>query len=154
MRGRKPKPAALKELEGNPGKRAINPEPKFSSRMPRCPEHLTGEARKEWKRVVHELHYAGLLKVTDRAVLAAYCQAWADWVEACRELDGAAKVCTTDKGYEYPNPWIGIRNGAMESLRKMMAELGMTPSSRSRVKVDTPEVEDPFERFVRKKLGE
>lgn len=46
MQDRKPKPSALKELEGNPGKRAVNKkEPKPEVLIPSCPNHLTGVAR-------------------------------------------------------------------------------------------------------------
>ena len=41
MAGRKPKPTAIKELEGNPGKRKLNKkEPKPEKGMPVCPEWL------------------------------------------------------------------------------------------------------------------
>ena len=40
-RGRKPKPTAIKELEGNPGKRPLNAnEPKPERKAPRCPGWL------------------------------------------------------------------------------------------------------------------
>jgi hypothetical protein len=55
-RGRKPKPTAVKELAGNPGKRALNkhePEPTAGDLL--CPEGVEGEARREWYRVVDEL---------------------------------------------------------------------------------------------------
>lgn len=45
MAGRKPKPTAIKELEGNPGKRKLNKkEPKPDKGMPVCPEWLLPEA--------------------------------------------------------------------------------------------------------------
>ena len=45
QRGRKPKPTAVKVLEGNPGKRSLNTaEPK---KAPRCPSWLEDEAKKE-----------------------------------------------------------------------------------------------------------
>lgn len=45
--GRKPKPTALKKLEGNPGKRKLNTkEPIPAKGMPNCPEWLLPEARK------------------------------------------------------------------------------------------------------------
>lgn len=83
MAGRPPKPTHLKVLEGNPGKRALNKhEPKPAVKVPSCPRHLVGEAKKEWRRISRELITLNLLTEVDRAALAAYCQAWARWVYA------------------------------------------------------------------------
>jgi P27 family predicted phage terminase small subunit len=154
MRGRRPKPTELKRLAGNPGKRPLNQdEPTFTANAMRCPRHLTDEAKKEWRRVTRELQSAGLLTNVDRAALAAYCQAWANWVEAMQALEKEDKVCVTDKGYAHPNPWVGIANKALEEMRRWMTEFGMTPSSRSRVKVEKPAEPDPFEEFVKQRLG-
>lgn len=50
-RGRKPKPTAMKELEGNPGKHPLNTsEPKPNKKAPACPKWLEPEAKKEWRR--------------------------------------------------------------------------------------------------------
>ena len=47
-RGRKPKPTAMKELEGNPGKHPLNTsEPKPNKKAPACPKWLEPEAKKE-----------------------------------------------------------------------------------------------------------
>ena len=52
QRGRKPKPTAVKVLEGNPDKRSLNTaEPKPEKKAPRCPSWLEDEAKKEWKRM-------------------------------------------------------------------------------------------------------
>ena len=52
QRGRKPKPTAVKVLEGNPGKRSLNTgEPKPEKKAPRCPAWLEDEAKKEWRRM-------------------------------------------------------------------------------------------------------
>ena len=49
-RGRKPKPTAIKELEGNPGKHPLNAsEPKPKKKAPACPKWLEPEAKKEWR---------------------------------------------------------------------------------------------------------
>ena len=41
MAGRKPKPTAVKKLEGNPGKRKLNmKEPVPAKGMPTCPDWL------------------------------------------------------------------------------------------------------------------
>lgn len=44
MAGRKPKPTAVKKLEGSPGKRKLNKkEPVPSKGMPECPDWLLPE---------------------------------------------------------------------------------------------------------------
>ena len=48
QRGRKPKPTALKMLEGNPGGRPLNTkEPRPEKKAPRCPSWLEDEAKKD-----------------------------------------------------------------------------------------------------------
>ena len=76
-RGPLPKPAALKLLEGNPGKRALNLSDGVNPRVqiPSAPDHLGKEARKEWKRITPLLEELGLISGLDRAALALYCQA-------------------------------------------------------------------------------
>jgi P27 family predicted phage terminase small subunit len=168
--GRKPKPTNMKILQGNPGKRPLNrAEPKPTAKIPSCPKTLTGEARKEWRRVTKELAQLGLLTAIDRAVLALYCQAWGRWVYAEEQLeklrtwagrDGEEPelpppgwTFTTDKGYEGVTPWLSIANKAASEVRKLAAEFGMTPSSRSRVTVTKAEEVDPYEAFRRQRTG-
>ena len=55
-RGRKPKPTAIKVLEGNPGKRPLNKfEPAPEKKAPPCPEWLNGEAKAEWERLADKM---------------------------------------------------------------------------------------------------
>ena len=64
MAGRKPKPTALKKLEGNPGKRKMNTkEPVPGKGMPDCPKWLLPEAKEEWKRLCQKLSDMGLTEV-------------------------------------------------------------------------------------------
>jgi len=147
--GRKPKPTALKELTGNPGKRALNKqEPKAQSAIPPCPKHLKGEARKEWRRVSKELVNLGILARVDRAALAAYCTAWATYVLAETTLESEGHVIISDKGSMSQNPWSWIAKSAREQMVKFAAEFGMTPSARSRVRVDKPDVEGELEKML------
>ena len=83
QRGRKPKPTAVKLLEGNPGKRGLNAgEPKPEKKAPRCPAWLEAEAKKEWKRMAKQMERLGILTEIDMAAFAGYCQAYARWKEA------------------------------------------------------------------------
>ena len=151
LRGTKSKPSKLKELQGNPGKRAVNKsEPQPEAKIPPCPKHLSAEAKKEWRRISRELYTLKLLTAVDRAALAAYCQCWARWVQAEEELakETTAMVVSTDKGYEYPNPWIAIANSALKQMKSFLAEFGMTPSSRSKVTVGGELEQDPYQQFL------
>jgi len=75
-RGRKPKPTALKALEGNPGRRALNEnEPKPRGAVSACPDWLEDEAKAEWARMGEILARMGVLTEVDLTACAGYCQA-------------------------------------------------------------------------------
>lgn len=94
-----------------------------------------------------------LLTEIDRAALAGYCQAWARWVEAEKKIRAGGMTITTDKGNLIQSPYVGIANQAMKQMRAFLIEFGMTPSSRSRVKLPTTEEGDPYESYRRNKNG-
>ena len=81
----------------------------------------------------------------DRSALAAYCQAYARWKEAEAEMSapGFQMVKVTDKGYYHTNPWLGISHNAVKQMKIFMAELGLTPASRSRIEAQ-PQEEKPI----------
>ena len=118
-RGRKPKPTALKKLEGNPGKRPLNElEPVPPTVALRCPNYLLPEARKEWKRLAPILMGMGLLTAADAVPFAGYCQAYARWREAQDEI--------TRHGSIYKDG-----EGRMREIKSFAAEFGLTPSTRA-----------------------
>ncbi len=136
MAGRKPKPTALKELAGNPGKRPLNRyEPQPRVKLPPCPAHLTKSARAEWRRMGKELLALGVLTTVDRAALAAYCVAYARWAEAEKQVEKLGTIVKTANGNLIQNPYLAVANRAMEQMTRLASEFGMTPSSRSRVQV-------------------
>lgn len=111
MAGRKPKPTAVKKLEGNPGKRKLNTkEPVPAKGMPDCPEWLLPEAKKEWERLADLMNQMGVLTEVDMAAFAAYCQSYARWKEAQEHIDSEGSTFETDKGYQQQTPWVGIAN--------------------------------------------
>ena len=155
MSGPAPKPTKLKELAGNPGKRKLNKsEPKPVPGIPSCPRHLSDRAKREWHRVTRELNAVGLLTQVDRAELAIYCQAYARWIEAEEYVTEHGLTVTTPNLFVVPSPYLGIANKAMEQMHKFAQQFGMTPAARSRISLEKPAEEDPFEAFVKQKLGE
>ena len=146
MRGRKPKPTALKLIDGNPGKRKISgEEPRPPASCPSCPAHLSATAKAEWKRLAGALNGIGLLTQVDRAALAAYCQAYGRWVEAEKKLAETPTLLKMPSGYIQMSPWLTISNKQMELMARYMTELGLTPSSRSRLAVQMPTGPRPWE---------
>ncbi|MBJ6370783.1 phage terminase small subunit P27 family [Sedimentitalea arenosa] len=120
-RGRKPVPRA--------GTLASTP----LGALPRCPSHLCAVARKEWRRLATPLHEAGILTLADRGALAAYCQAWARWVEAEDRLKTTPMLLKTPSGYAQQSPWLSIANKQLELMGRYMSELGLTPVARERL---------------------
>jgi P27 family predicted phage terminase small subunit len=101
--------------------------------MPDCPPHLSDVAKAEWERIAGPLHDMGVLTLVDRAALAAYCQAYGRWVEAEDKLRETPTLLKTPSGYVQQSPWLSVSNKQLELMGRYMAELGMTPASRSRV---------------------
>lgn len=134
-RGRKPKPTALKKLEGNPGKRPLNdlePLPKVT--MLRCPNWLEPEAKKEWRRLAPVLIGAGILTSADAVPFAGYCQAYARWKEAEEQVSRLGMVYKEkDTERVRPNPYIAIARSAFAEVKSLAAEFGLTPANRTAI---------------------
>ena len=149
MAGRRPKPTHLKLITGNPGKRPLNAqEAKPRVVAPKCPEELSPAAKAEWKRVSRQLLKLGLLCEIDRAALAAYCQAWGQWMDAVTQLQRTGAVVKAPSGYPILNPYLTVANQAYAQMKAMLTEFGMSPASRSRVAADLPAAEEsPADRY-------
>lgn len=157
-RGPKPLPANVHMLRGNPSKKPLADLVdglQVEVEIPGCPSHLLPEARKEWRRITPELERYGLVSKLDRAALALYCQAWARWVWAERQMaraqamveqrlaeaEAKGEAYTGGDGLTVPTPnghmtysphWV-IANKAMEQVHKYLASFGLDPATRGRV---------------------
>ena len=131
-RGRKPKPTALKVLEGNPGKRPLNDrEPVPPKATLKCPAWLLPEAKKEWKRLAPALEAMGVLTMADLTAFEGYCQAYARWKEAEEFITRHGSIYKDGEGRIRPNPNIAIANQQMREIKSFAAEFGLTPSTRA-----------------------
>ena len=135
MRGRRPKPTELKILHGNPGKRALSQgEPDCDVVLPEPPEHLNEVAREEWGRVGRLLLQFRLVSELDRAALAAYCVCYARWVDAEQKvIRHGTIVLSPNKQFPMKSPYLTVAESALEQMRKLLVEFGLTPSARSRL---------------------
>lgn len=144
IRGRKPKPTALKRLEGNLGRRPLNSdEPVVPSGDLKCPRWLLPAAKVEWKRLVGPLTEMGILTQADMAVFAAYCQAYARWKEAEEFITEHGSTFETPNGYIQQRPQVSIAANQKRDMLSFCAEFGLTPSARSRIVKSSVEVFHP-----------
>jgi len=162
-KGRKPLPTAIKKLMNNPGGRPLNEnEPKPEIKAPDCPEWIANDklAKEEWDRITVELLNVDILCEMDHALLEAYCIAYSRWVAAEKKVlekgtlsITGQKVTTKTKrdgtieetksgGNVITSPYLWVSNKAFEQMRKIGAELGLSPSARSRIKVNNPKKKD------------
>lgn len=149
--GRPRKPTNLKLLEGNPGKRPLpKNEPRPKPVAPKCPTHLSAQAKREWKRISVDLETLGLLTQIDMAALAAYCMAYGRWVESENMIRKHGMLVKSPNGYPMQSPYLAIANKAVEQMKGFLTEFGMTPSSRSRLSINDKGQEDEFDRLLGK----
>lgn len=137
--GRKPTPGVLKELHGNPGKRALPvDEPEGVGDLWSPPSYMDDDQREQW-------HYAvdhappGLLTGTDRDILAAWCNACVEYARAVVEVRKIGQVVKTKDGNAIQNPFLGIMNRQAMLMVKLGSELGFSPSARASLGSRAPE---------------
>lgn len=134
MAGRKPKPVQIKELTGNPGKRALPDLPNILPGEPEAPASVQGDAvaLAEWRRIVPELMRVNLLSECDAAALASYCSAYSLYQAAAKSVakDGILLIGTMGVR---KNPAVGVMLDAWKAVRAFASEFGLSPASRSKV---------------------
>jgi len=142
-KGPAPQPTILKKLRGNPGKRALNKNEPKPTGKPTCPAWLSKYAKSEWRYITVELERCGLLTKIDRQALVNYCEAVADFRTATEHLqrEEVKLVYQTANGNYNRNPWMIQKEKSGDRMHKYLCEFGMTPSSRTRIKVEKPDNE-------------
>lgn len=143
QRGPTPKPTALKMLEGTYRPDRANGSEVFPD-LPvdlDAPEYLTDAARTKWNETAPVLARNGLLTECDVDALAVYCQTWVRWLEAeaAIETEGTTSVAKT--GYQQVSPWVTIAKQCRSDLLKYGDRLGLNPSARGRIAVQSAEIE-------------
>ena len=131
---RTPKPTALKELAGNPGRRPLNKrEPRHKGRVI-CPRWISKRAKVEWRRMAPDLKRMGLLTKADQVAFANYCQVTAELEEMNRILGEEGSFI--GKLDPKPHPALQERHRLMTQLRQFVGIFGLSPSDRTRLQVD------------------
>ena len=157
MRGRKPKPTAQRILEGNAGKRPLPTDevqpPTTHATFTTTPPELDGDAVAiaEWTRLAPMLVTVRAVTDADRSTLIAVCLEWSRYIEAMKAVRRLGLIVKAPSGFAMPNPYLAIATRALAGCRALWPELGLTPSSRSRVTPakpgESPGITDAFSEF-------
>lgn len=129
-KGPPPTPTALKLVRGNPGRRPLNDAEPVITGPVQKPRHLTGRAGDIWSRFAPPLVRAGVLTTVDIYMMSLWCQL-AEEIET--------------RGV----PQMNFR--MLAQFRAISGELGLTPASRGRIRVNKPSTGgNPLDRFFSK----
>jgi len=132
-KGRKAKPTALKLIDGNPGNRPINIHEPMPMKVykPDAPKDFTPLQLAKWNEVTEKLARIKVLTELDLDALEIYCREWVNYHEAMTDVSKRGKLLTTTGGGVMWNPsWTQLKH-SQSVCRSIMAEFGMTPSTRT-----------------------
>ena len=144
--GRKPKPAELKKLEGNPGKRRIIEPEVVGFGEPFVPPHLHEDAQaciEHIKRSMPPKVYSAL----DSYALSAFATAWA-WHKHAAHVMSAPDFLPMDydqNGVMRPSPWFRVLKSQSAEMRQWGNRLGLNPAARANLKL--PGRDEPKSKF-------
>lgn len=102
----------------------------------------------------------GVLTVADGPAVALLANALAEYIAAAKEVEASGVTFTvlqTDKegaaiGYSIKaNPATTVRADAWRRVNLMLQQFGLTASSRVKVRVERPQVADPFEELLKRR---
>lgn len=132
-------PTATKELRGTLRADQQNPdEPMVTAltELPKAPSYLSAMSKTAWRRIGAELVDMTVLTSADLTALEAYCVLYAHWRHAEAKLK-KSMVMDGRNGIVL-SPYVRISKDCLKEMKSWMLEFGLTPSSRSRVRVKRP----------------
>lgn len=147
--GRKRIPKEIKELKGTLRPHRENkqqPTPAKASCLD-PPAHLNEVAKAEYSRKAELLDRLGVFKEGDDVALAAYADAYSRWVKAVEIYNKTGPLVKDKSGNPARNPIIYSLNNAVDQMYKFLVEFGLTPISRTKIKVDDKPKENEWEMF-------
>lgn len=137
MRGRRPKPTAVKKAEGNPGKRPLNKSEPSAGNKPSKPAYLGKYGSRMWDSMTKQLDKMGVLDAADQNSIMLWCLAYDDMRENreyCKDKGGTFTV-VDQQGNEIVREHPAARSArdAWKAMRGMLSEFGFTPAARARL---------------------
>ena len=132
-KGRKPTPKSILSMRGSRIRGRHTTGIDAPPGVPPAPAWLSDIARDEWARIVPMLEASKVMSPRHQQTLAAYCDSFADMVQADQELKANGTTIMDDKGRVSNHPAWNRKRDARNQMLKFAAEFGLTASALSRV---------------------
>ena len=150
QRGPRPMPDNVREFTGTARRplraadlsEGVHPE----VALPPMPQHMSPEARKEWKRITPLLLELNLLTRIDRSAIERYCRVYGRWQQVERAITAdqarlasegkeatGALMFVTETGYQRETMVHRLARELAHRVEQAEACFGMNPSARARV---------------------
>ncbi|MEE2040192.1 phage terminase small subunit P27 family [Nocardiopsis sp. CT-R113] len=158
--GPRPKPTSLKLLDGTRPDRVNTDEPLPGQGTIAPPAWLVAlhnqadpaspyeTALDVWNRLAPDLEAKTVLTPWDVDTFAVWCDAVVRHREAVDELAQYGVMVIGQKGERVKNPAVQIARDYAETMTRIGARFGLTPSDRAGLKIDREEVRGGAERFL------
>lgn len=147
MRGRKPKPTILRLISGNPGRRPLpkdEPQPEGDLLAP--PAWMSVSQMAGWRYAIEHAP-PGQLKLLDRGTMTVWTVAEAMHRDATEQMEKFGMVVKGQSGVPIKSPYVAIIRETSAVMLKAGAELGFSPTARTRIRITGPAKTNRFLKF-------
>lgn len=143
-RGPAPEPTALLKLKGSKRVTRAREETEAAgpAGIPRKPAWLDRVAKTCWDQLVPLLSEMGVLTLIDVKALERYCRFYSRWRRAEKVIEEEGETFpirdkkTGEISYVQQRPEVAIANQLAIRLARLEQEFGMTPSARTRIRIE------------------
>ena len=151
MKGRKPKPAAIRKLEGtltpkHQAKNIINID--AMTQVPKPPNDLGPDGVDFWETWADGLVHIGIMTRFDVPAFTLLCESYERYKRAQREL-GSELIAETPQGSKQ-HPLFAVMHREETVIERLMKEFGLTPVARERIAADGKGESDELDEIIKR----
>ena len=151
MAGRKPIPTQIKKMQGTLEKSRVNKlEPQLPTSIPKVPDYFDNYAVEAFEFLGVKTYEMRIITEADKMALELLAESYSEYrraIEIIKEK-GLTYSIRDRSGNEIikPRPENLIKDKAMNRMKSLLPEFGLTPSSRARVnaqeKIEISDIEN------------
>lgn len=127
-------PSALKLVKGERADRINDDEPMPEDGVPECTSD-NAEVRRVWDYTIAQLTRMRVVTMADRDMLMAYCHAVVTHDVATKLIADEGLISMSSNNTLTTHPAVRIQRDAAAAIKSFGTEFGLTPASRTRIKV-------------------